>query len=47
MFKNEDYILTYLKENINKILYWIGINYKNNKLELCLYYRDEWSHLLR
>ena len=29
----------WLQENKNNKLYWIGINYRNQKLDICLYYR--------
>ena len=37
---NNIQIVKFLKDNRHKTLFWLGVNYKNSKRELCLYYRD-------
>jgi len=36
---NKTQIMKFLEENSYSTLFWLGVNCKNNKCELCLYYR--------
>lgn len=33
-------IMKFLEDYSDKTLFWLGVNYKNKKCELCLYYRE-------